>query len=230
MVMTAITENIERVKQRLEAAAGRSGRALKDIAIVAVTKSANVERILEAQRAGLTQFGENRVQEASEKIPLVPAEWHMIGHLQSNKIKPALGLFQMIQSVDTVRLAEKINAELLVENKTMSVLLQVNVSGEGQKSGFGAEEIYSAVEKIKPLTQLIVQGVMGMAPLSDDEGPKREAFKKLKNVFIVLKAMKTERFRMQTLSMGMSDDFEIAVEEGSNLVRLGRAIFGDGKK
>src|SRR5690242_11342343 len=116
MVMTAIKENIEQVQERISAAAQRSGRAASDVKIVAVTKSAGVEKILEAQQAGLTLFAENRVQDAIEKVPQVPGEWHMIGHLQTNKIKPALGLFQCIQSVDSVRLAKEINQALLAEN------------------------------------------------------------------------------------------------------------------
>ena len=230
MTTTIITENVERVKLRIDAAAQRSGRCFKDISIVAVTKSAKVPQILEARDAGLSIFAESRVQEAMEKIPQVSAEWHMIGHLQSNKLKSALSLVQTIQSVDSVWLAQKINEELLPENKTVSVLLEVNVSGEDEKYGFGPEDIYAAVEGLRPLTQVFVKGLMGIAPNVTEEAPKREAFKKLKNIFIVLKAMKSERFEMRTLSMGMSDDFEIAVEEGSNMVRLGRAIFGDRKK
>ncbi len=226
MILTAIKENIELAHERMDAAARRSGRSLRDVTMVAVTKTASVQQILEAQQAGVTVFAENRVQDAMLKIPHVQAQWHMIGHLQSNKVKSALGLFQMIQSVDSVRLAEKINGELLGENKTMSVLLEVNVSQEEQKHGFKPEEIYSAVEAITPLAQIYVKGVMGIAPNVAEEGPKREAFKKLKNIFNVLKALKSERLQMQTLSMGMSDDFEIAIQEGSNMVRLGRALFG----
>ena len=230
MIATAVRENIEQVRERISAAAQKSGRTLSDIAIVAVTKSANVGQIQEAQQAGLTIFAENRVQDAAEKIPQAPAQWHMIGHLQTNKIKTALGLFQCVQSVDSVRLAREIDQALLQENRTLPVLLEVNISGEKQKFGFEPEQIYSAVDEIKLLTQLEVRGVMGIAPNTAEEGSKREAFKKLKNIFIVLKGMKGERLCLQTLSMGMSDDFEIAIEEGSNMVRLGRVIFKGGKK
>jgi len=126
-------------------------------------------------------------------------------------------------------LAEKINEELLAQNKMMPVLLEVNVSQEEKKHGFSPEEIYGAIDLIAPLTQIYVKGLMGIAPNVAEETPKREAFKKLKKIFIVLKALKSERLQMQTLSMGMSDDFEIAIEEGSTMVRLGRAIFGDRK-
>ena len=231
MIMTAIRENVERVRERVSAAAQRSGRSPSDITIVAVTKSANVGQILEAQQAGITVFAENRVQDAQEKIPAVPgAEWHMVGHLQTNKIKTALGLFQCIQSVDSARLAREINEALLPEGRVLPVLLEVNISGEKQKFGFGPEQIYSVVDEIGPLTQLEVRGVLGIAPNVAEEAPKREAFKKLRNIFIVLKGMKGERMRMQTLSMGMSDDFETAIEEGSNMVRIGRAFFSGKKK
>lgn len=228
--MTSIRENIEQLRQRIDAAAQRSGRSASDIRLVGVTKGASVGKILEAKEAGLDCFAENRIQDALEKVPQVQAEWHLIGHLQTNKIKPALSLFQMIQSVDSVRLAEKLNQELLAENRVLPVLLEVNVSGEDQKQGFDPIEIYTAIESLAPLTQIEVRGLMGIAPNVPDEGPKREAFKKLKNIFVVFKGMKRERFLMQTLSMGMSDDFEIAIEEGSNLVRVGRAIFGGRRK
>ncbi len=225
MMTVAIKENIERVRGRVDAAAQRSGRSLKDITIVAVTKSASVEQILEAREAGLTVFAENRVQDAQAKIPSVPAEWHMIGHLQSNKIKAALPLFQCVQSVDSVRLAREINEALLPENRVLPVLLEVNISGEKQKFGFDPMEVYSAVDGIKALTQLHVQGIMGIAPNTEDMEARRASFKKLKGVFTVLKSMKSERFEMKWLSMGMSDDFETAVEEGSNMLRLGRVLF-----
>ena len=230
MTLTIVKENVERVREKIDAAAQHFGRSLKDVTLVAVTKSASVEQILEAQQAGVTVFAENRIQDAQVKIPQVTAEWHMIGHLQSNKIKTALGLFQCVQSVDSVRLAKEINEALLAENRVLPVFLEVNISGEKQKFGFDPMEVYSAVDEIKPLTQLAVQGVMGIAPNTEDAEARRASFKKLKGVFTVLKSMKGERFEMKHLSMGMSDDFEIAVEEGSTMLRLGRALFKEGGK
>jgi len=228
--MVSIKENYERLQARIGGAAQRSGRGAGDISLVAVTKNASVQAILEAQACGIGLFAENRVQDAEAKIPLVPgAGWHMIGHLQTNKIRTALPLFQCVQSLDSVRLAREMNAELLPQNKVMPVLLEVNISTEPQKFGFRPEEIYAAVDEIKSLTQLEVQGVMGIAPNTGDIQARRAAFKKLKGVFTVLKSMKSERFQMKHLSMGMSDDFEVAIEEGSNMIRLGRALFG-GKK
>ena len=223
-----IKDKFEKVVEKLAQAAQRSGRSLSDVSIVAVTKGAALPAILEAQQCGIKLFAENRVQDAQEKIPLVTgAEWHMIGHLQTNKIKAALPLFQCIQSIDSVRLAKEVHEALLPENRVMPVLLEVHVSPEPQKFGFKPEEIYSAADEIRALTQLDVQGVMGIAPNTDDMEARRAAFKKLKGVFTVLKSMKSDRFQMKTLSMGMSDDFETAVEEGSNMVRLGRALFKD---
>lgn len=226
--MATIKEKIEQVQARVDEAAKRSGRALKDITIVAVTKNAQKEAILEAYEAGLRVFAENKVQEALLKMPElqgIQAEWQMVGHLQSNKVKNATELFSLIQSVDTVRLAEKIHTECLPVNKVMSVLLEVNVSGEEQKYGFKPEEVYTAIQEICELSQIKVMGIMGMAPNSADPALRREAFKKLRNIFSVCKSIKHERLQMQWLSMGMSDDFEIAVEEGANMVRLGRVLF-----
>ncbi len=224
--MTNVKENLDLLRARIDQAAQKSGRTGGDITLVAVTKQAAVPAILEAQQAGVQFFAENRVQDAQEKIPQVPgAEWHMVGHLQTNKIKTALELFQCLQAVDSVRLAEEINAQLLPENRVLPVLLEVNISGEKQKFGFEPDNIYSAVDEIKKLTQLEVRGVMGIAPNTEDMEARRASFKKLKGVFTVLKSMKGERFQMKYLSMGMSDDFEAAIEEGSNMVRVGRAIF-----
>ncbi|MBI3316009.1 MAG: YggS family pyridoxal phosphate-dependent enzyme [Candidatus Omnitrophica bacterium] len=220
---------LERVLGLIEKAAGESGRTAKDIQLVAVTKDVGSEAIREAIAAGVLLFGENRVQEAETKIPLVSAEgasWHMIGHLQTNKVKPAVSLFQTIQSVDSVRLAKAISGACAESGRTASVLLEVNVSGESQKYGFSPEEIYAAVEAIVALPNVFVKGLMGMAPNTGDAELKRAAFKKLRNIFSVLKTLKNPQLEMKVLSMGMSDDFEIAIREGSNMVRLGRALFG----
>ncbi len=225
-VMTNVKENLEVLRARIDQAAQKSGRTGQDVTLVAVTKGAAIPAILEAQKEGVQIFAENRVQDAQEKIPAIPgAEWHMIGHLQTNKIKTALGLFQCVQSVDSVRLATELNAELVLENRLLPVLLEVNISGEKQKFGFEPEQIYSAVDEIKKLTQLEVRGVMGLAPNTDDGQARRASFKKLRGVFTVLKSMKGDRFQMKYLSMGMSDDLEAAIEEGSNMVRVGRALF-----
>ncbi len=228
--MTSVKLNLDELLGRIDRAAQKSGRTGQEVTFVAVTKHASVAAILEAQQAGVRVFAENRVQDALEKIPQIPgAEWHMIGHLQTNKIKAALGLFQYFQAVDSVRLAREINAQLVPESRALPVLLEVNISGEKQKFGFEPDNIYSAVDEIKKLTQIEVLGVMGIAPNTEDVELRRAAFKKLRGVFTVLKSMKGERFQMKYLSMGMSDDFEVAIEEGSNMVRVGRALFAKKK-
>lgn len=225
-----VKENLEALKARIDAAAERSGRPGSDVTLVAVTKGASLPAIFEARDAGVAVFAENRIQDAQEKVPAVPGvEWHLIGHLQTNKIKAALGLFQCVQSVDSVRLARELDAGLAAENRVLPVLLEVNISGEKQKFGFEPERIYSDVDEIRALEHLEVRGLMGIAPNTEDGEARRASFKKLKGVFTVLKSMKGDRFQMKWLSMGMSDDFETAIEEGSNMVRVGRALFAKKK-
>ena len=225
----SIAENVRSLQARIEGAAKRSGRSLKDITLVAVTKGAALPAVIEAGEAGVCVFAENRIQEAQDKVAQVPAEWHLVGHLQTNKINAALGLFSLIQSVDSARLAEKINVAALALGKPASVLLEINISGEESKYGFAPEEIYGAAAAIKPLSHVRVLGLMGIAPNTEDPEARRASFKKLRNIFSVCKSMKGENFEMKHLSMGMSDDFEIAIEEGSTMVRVGRAIFGERK-
>ena len=227
-IMSFIQERLASIQNRIEAAAQKSGRSLKDIEVVAVTKGISVERILEAQAAGISVFGENRVQEAEVKIPAVQVpglEWHMIGHVQSNKVKTTLALFGLIQSVDSIRLAKNISGESQAQNKVTRFLLEVNISGQPQRFGFSPQEIYGAVQEITKLPAIHVLGLMGMAPNKAAPGKIRESFKTLRNIFSVLKTLKSENLEMKYLSMGMSDDFEIAIEEGSNMIRLGRALF-----
>lgn len=226
--MIGIKERLDRLNVLVEKAAKRSGRSAKDITIVAVTKGFGAEEVKEAAVAGLEIFGENKVQEAEAKISLVgdpELQWHMIGHLQSNKIKPAMELFGLIQSVDSLGLAKKLNEAAAAGNRTVSVLLEVNISGEKQKFGFGPEEIYGALESIAALPAVKVLGFMGMAPAGLDMTIKKEAFKKLRNIFSVCRTLRYPNLEMKHLSMGMTDDFEIAVEEGSNMIRIGRALF-----
>ncbi len=225
-VISCIKEKLERLNERIDAAAKKGGRTLKDIRLVAVTKGASIEAVQHALEAGIVEFGENRLQEAELKVPLAQAQWHMVGHLQSNKVARSVSLFSMIQSVDTVRLAERINAEAAAQNKIMPVLLEVRISpDEEQKYGFLPEELYGAVDEIAEFSNLVVKGLMGIAPNTADPEPRRAAFKKLKNLFSVCKTIKKERVAMEWLSMGMSDDFEVAIEEGSNMIRIGRLLF-----
>lgn len=225
--MMSLKERLDLVRSKIESAAQKSGRSLKDIAIVAVTKGVSAEKIAEAREAGLSIFGENKVQEAELKVAGIqpPAEWHMIGHLQSNKVRTAVSLFQMIQSVDSVRVARELSLESQAVLKQMPILLEVNISGSVKKFGFTPDEIYSALEEILKLPGVRPMGFMGIGPLDAPPETIRGSFKKLRNIFSVCKALKRENLQMQILSMGMSDDFEMAVEEGSTMVRLGRVLF-----
>ena len=226
--MTTFQDRWAAVRSRIGAACERSKRNPADIQVVAVTKAAKLPAILDAVTQGAVLLGENRIQDAQEKVAGVsdPAvRWHLVGHLQTNKIKTALELFSLIQSVDSVRLAQAIDKESAALSKITSVLLEVNISGESQKYGFDPYEIYAAVDEIAKLPMIKVEGVMGIAPNTPDLEARRKSFQKLRNIFSALKVVKHKNVEMRYLSMGMSDDFEIAIEEGSNMLRLGRVLF-----
>ncbi len=217
---------IRDIQKRIQDAAARSGRSASDITLLAVTKTFPVETIQAAYDLGLREFGENRVQEALEKIPALPSDirWHLIGQLQTNKINKILGLFVLIHSIDSVELAEALSKRQT--RTTQDVLLEVNTSGESSKSGVLPEEALAVAQKIATLPFLCLTGLMTVGPLTDDVQKQRAAFKKLKELFDAAKAQSWAGDRFKTLSMGMSSDFEMAVEEGSTLVRLGSALFG----
>lgn len=198
----------------------------KDVKVIAVTKNQSVRIINQAIFLGLNEFGENRVTDAKEKKSQIKKEvkWHMIGHLQSNKVKDAVEVFDMIQSVDSLKLARKIDSVCKLKGKKMSVLLQVNIAGEEQKYGFTATEMFSSLKEISKLKNIKVLGLMCMAPFVEKENT-RKYFKDMKNLFEVVKKEKIPNIEMKYLSMGMTNDFEIAIEEGSNMIRIGRAIF-----
>ena len=223
----SLIENIALVRSRIGEAAKRVGRNPQEIALVAVTKGVKLEAIRQAQEAGVSIFAENRIQEAEEKVRGLAAQWHLVGHLQSNKIKSALEFFSLIHSVDTLRLAKQIDEAALGLGRAVQILLEINISGEEQKYGFKPEDIYSVTDEVAKLSNLRVLGLMGIAPNSPDPEVRRRSFKKLKNIFSVCKTLKAPNMEMKYLSMGMSDDYEIAIEEGSNMVRVGRAIFGE---
>lgn len=233
-----LRENTERVRERIVAAAERVGRDPTEIELVAVTKTVPAYRVHTAWELGLTDFGENRVQEAVEKLPLAfPEEvmvesdrpaprWHMIGHLQRNKVKYVIPLFDIIHSVDSVRLAEEIDKRAGYAEKVMPILIEVNVAGEASKYGFAPEAVADAVPQIAELAGLEIQGLMTVAPLAEDPEQVRPHFRRLRRLRDQL-ADEYPDVDWHHLSMGMTDDFEIAVEEGATMVRIGRAIFGE---
>lgn len=229
----SIAENIAAVREQVAAAARKSGRGAEGIALMAVTKTHPPERIREAYDAGLRLFGENRVQEfvgkASALADLAGAEWHMIGHLQTNKAGKAVELFGALDSVDSVKLAEKLDAAARGLGKRLSVLIEVNVGGEAAKSGVAPEsrELEELVLAAPRLEGLAFRGLMTVPPFTDDPEGARPYFRKLRSLREAIAARRLAGVGMDVLSMGMSHDFSVAIEEGSTCVRVGTAIFGE---
>lgn len=216
-----IEANIREVQGRIAHACEQSHRSPNNVKLVVVTKEVGVSAIRAAFDCGIRDFGENRVQEAEDKIAQLSdirpeVTWHMVGHLQSNKARTAAGLFDIIHSVDSVKLAEVLNRRV---GKAFPVLLQVNVSGEATKSGFTVNEVGMAVEEIRRLPNLRVMGLMTIAPLAVNPEEVRPVFRKLREL--------RDSLGLEQLSMGMTDDFVVAVEEGATMLRIGRAIFGE---
>jgi len=221
-----IAENIAQVQQRIATACKRTERSPEEVQLVAIGKKFTADVIREASDAGLTLFGENRVQEAKAKIPDCPGHlrWHFIGNLQTNKCRDAVALFDMLHAVDSLHLAEELNKRCEQAAKVMPVLLEVNVSGEGSKHGFTSETAVNAMEAFFDFPQLELHGLMTMAPYSRQPESSRPYFQKLCEV----KAACEDKLGapLPELSMGMSGDYEIAIEEGATLIRLGTTLFG----
>lgn len=225
---TQIATNIAAIKQRIAAAASRAGRAPETIRLMAVSKTVEPARIRQAIEAGMTLFGENYVQEAREKIPDIghTVEWHLIGHLQTNKVKYVVNLFDWIHSVDRLELARELDKRAGQNNRRLNVLIEVNVSGEESKSGAEAPQALELVRQISLLPHLSIRGLMTMPPYSDDPENSRPYFKALCKLRDEISAAAIPNIQMNELSMGMTDDFEVAIEEGATIIRVGRAIFG----
>ena len=229
----SIPDNLARVQQRIAEAARRAGRNPAEIRLMAVTKTHPPARIREAYEAGLRLFGENRVQEFGGKADalhdLQAAEWHMVGHLQTNKAVRAAQLFTAIDSVDSLRLAERLNAAAAESGKKLAVLIEINVGGEDAKSGVtaGSSELEDLLAGAPGLQHLDFQGLMTVPPFEEDPQRVRPYFRKLRELRDALAARKLSAIGTNVLSMGMSHDFEIAIEEGSTCVRVGTAIFGE---
>ena len=232
----SIVENVARVRERIAAVARRAGRNPDEITLMGVSKTFPVECIREAYAAGLRVFGENRVQEFAEKAgslrDLQDAEWHLIGHLQSNKAAKATELFGAVDSVDSVKLAERLNAAAEKTGKTLPILIEVNVGGEDAKSGVtpGSDELEQILRAAPRLGSLQIRGLMTVPPYSENPEDARPFFRQLREIRDGIAARGLPAITMNTLSMGMSHDFEVAIEEGSTCVRVGTAIFGDRTK
>ncbi len=229
----SITQNVDEIRERIAAAARRTGRDPKEVTLMAVSKTFSPERICEAYLAGLRVFGENRVQEFSGKAgalaDLKDTEWHMIGHLQTNKAAKTAELFTAVDSVDSLRLAEKLNGSAQQIGKKLRVLIEINVGGEAAKSGIlqqspALEEMLLAAPTLEHLE---LRGLMTIPPFYDDPQQARPYFRKLRELRDRILARRLPSLGMEVLSMGMSHDFEVAIEEGSTCVRIGTAIFGE---
>ena len=223
-----LTSRLAMVRENIAAALERSGREAGSVTIVAVTKTYPAAAVLAARDAGLTDVGENRVQELAEKVEAVGRDavtWHLIGHLQRNKARRALATFDLLHSLDSVRLAKELSDAAVAGGSTARVLVQVNASGEETKSGFERAELVDALGRICEMPGLSVEGLMTMAPFTDDGAVLRATFADTREARDHA-AAQLPAFRGRELSMGMSNDYEIAVEEGSTLVRLGTVLFG----
>jgi PLP dependent protein len=229
----SIAENMARVQERIAAAAKRAGRNPDEITLMAVGKTFPPEKIREAYVAGLRVFGENRVQEFAEKAgamrDLAEADWHLIGHLQTNKAAKAAELFTAVDSVDSVRLAEKLNASAEESGKKLAILIEINVGGEEAKTGLApqAEELEQILQGAPRWKNLAIRGLMTVPPYTENPEDARPFFRQLREIRDRIAARHLPAVSMDMLSMGMSHDFEVAIEEGSTCVRVGTAIFGE---
>ena len=209
-----------RVRERIAAAAERAGRRADDVLLIAVSKTVEVERVREAIEVGVTALGENRVQEAKAKFAVLGhrVPWHLIGHLQTNKVKDALALFDVVHSIDRLEVAREIERRAAGAGRPIDVLLEVNVGNEASKSGFVPDAVAAALDAIAGMAHLKVRGLMAIPPIVERAEDSRPSFKALRAL--------AQRHGLGELSMGMSGDFEVAVEEGATMVRVGTAIFG----
>ncbi len=220
-----IKKNIEIIETKINQAKAPD----QDVLLVAVSKYRSIESMLAVYEAGVSHMAENRVQEFLEKYDLLPGDitWHLIGHLQTNKVKYAIGKTALIHSLDSIRLAQEIQRQSQRKNVTTNVLIQINIAKEASKYGFAQEEVEEAIEQILNMPNVMIEGLMCIAPLDATEQMLNNYFKEMKSIYEKLKILynNTDRIKMRYLSMGMSGDFELAVQNGANLVRIGSAIF-----
>lgn len=223
-----LKENLEAVERRVAAACERAGRKREDVTLIAVSKTKPVEMLREVMDCGVVDFGENKVQEMCSKIEAIeePLHWHLIGHLQRNKVKYIVDKAYMIHSVDSLRLAEEIQKEAVKHGVVCQVLIEINIGGEETKDGIPKEEALSLIRAISTLANVKIKGLMTIAPPVERPEDARGYFKDMKALFEKIKAENIPGVEMKELSMGMTGDFEVAIEEGATMVRVGTAIFG----
>lgn len=223
-----IKTNIDNIKYNIEVAAEKSGRSLNDILFLAVTKTVDIDRIKVAVDCGLKDLGENRVQELVQKYEILNSDcnWHLIGHLQTNKIKYIIDKVKLIHSVDSENLALEINKQAKKNNKIVDILVEINIADEATKFGIKPEDTEEIIIKLSNLSNINIKGFMTVAPLVNNAEDNRKYFEKLYKLFVDIKAKRIDNIDMKYLSMGMTNDYQIAVEEGANIVRIGTGIFG----
>ena len=224
-----IQENMEAVEHIIESSCGRAGRSRDEVTLIAVSKTKPLALLREAYDAGAREFGENKVQDLLDRIPEMPADvrWHMIGHLQRNKVKYIVGKVAMIHSVDSLRLAEEISKEAVRKNTEVDILIEINVSGEESKYGVPVAETPGLVEQIALLPAIHIKGLMTIAPFTEDPEENRIFFRKLKQLSVDMGRKNIDNVTMAVLSMGMTGDYAVAIEEGATCVRVGTGIFGE---
>ena len=224
-----VTENLEIVNQKIAQACERAGRRRDEVTLIAVSKTKPVSLLEEAYRAGARDFGENKVQEMMDKIPVLPEDikWHMIGHLQRNKVKYLIGKTTLIHSVDSMRLAEEISRLSTKNNVTTDILIEVNIAEEESKFGTSRDEAISLVEEVSDLSGIRICGLMTIAPYVDDPEDNRKYFREIKKLSVDIANRNIDNVSMSILSMGMTGDYEVAIEEGATMVRVGTGIFGE---
>lgn len=222
-----IKENIEYINKKIAAAAEKSGRAREGILLLGVSKTIDVPEIKKAVDAGIDELGENRVQEILEKYEKIEnVKWHLIGHLQTNKVKYIIDKVKLIHSVDSVRLAEEINKRAYQNGLIMDILLEVNIANEESKFGIKPDELFAIASKIAEFPNLRVKGLMTVAPFVENGEENRLYFRQMKQLVVDINAKSINNINMEILSMGMTGDYEVAIEEGATLVRIGTGIFG----
>ena len=224
-----IRDNLEKVRKKIDEACDKAGRDREQVTLISVSKTKPLSMLMEAYEAGSRDFGENKVQELLDKIPQMPEDvrWHMIGHLQRNKVKYIVGKVYMIHSVDSLRLAEEISKEAVKQQTEVNILLEVNAAGEESKFGVTAEETEDLVRAVSKLPGICVCGLMTIAPFVENAEENRQYFRKLRQLSVDIERKNIDNVNMNVLSMGMTGDYSVAVEEGATYVRVGTAIFGE---
>ncbi len=225
--MSALAERLQSIRQRIASACDRSGRPASSVELMGVSKNHPPEAVAEAVQLGLPLFGENRIQEARAKIPLSPptARWHFIGHLQSNKARDAVALFEMVQGVDSLELARELQKQAQKQSRQLAILAEVNVAGESSKFGWNPDTLLGALPALSALDRIPLKGLMTIAPYDTDPETARPVFRQLHELRD--QCEQHLQHSLPILSMGMSGDLEVAIEEGATLVRVGTALFGD---